>query len=973
MLTGRSATALAMLCLLMAAPGCALHGPAPVIRGQSPEPFSPDAFRPTPAAEAADVFAADAKITGLDVEGNTSIPETAVLGQVKTRIGSPVVDSEASIRDDVRRLYATTWFFNVEARFRPVADGVKLVFVVSERPMINNVTYTGNKKMVTATLENLTGLRPGGAYSVSVNKECVRRIREHYLEKGYRFATVELVKGTTPEERDVEFKIVEGSKVRVTWVSFEGNRAVTDGVLRLHLATKPAILYYFGGSYDPSTIPDDIAQLKQYYFALGYFDVDVKEQILMTDDRSKVTLKYVINEGPQSIVRSISVNGAEVIPESEVRSMLEFSAGQPFNARLINKDVSALRSKYGAMGRFFAEVAANPVFSETPGVVDLQISINEDEVWRIGRINVNIAGESHTRETLALSQLLFAPGDLADPEVIRRSERRLAGAATWEAQGPGAPTINTRRVKNPNYAATPQPPGTFRGQNSDQLIDRYPQLPTEYVVEPATQKVTPVYHAPPSQPADDSSLRRLEQSLEQLDSRPAAATSATQRSHQSSSQRDDVVLDSVGCVMHSVFHRFSHSEAPLVAVDGLEQETGIASGDFVVRAQSFDNQGFPTSQNPVFGNTPQGDFFRNEFSAPDPNFLDVDVNVAEARTGRFMFSVGVNSDQGVIGSVVLEEQNFDITRFPNSLYDLTSGRAFRGNGEHLRIEAVPGTDVSRYSVSWTNPFFGGTDYSLGVSGFYYNRFFTDWEERRLGGRLTLGRLLTRQVSVNGALRLEDVDLSNPSTNGSSDLNEALGNNFLSTGRLSVSYDSRDSSFIPTEGLFGEASVEQAFGQYSFTKLELDARQYYTVYQRADGGGRHIFSLAGNLGWTTSNTPLFEQYYAGGVQSFRGFRFRGVSPIQSGARVGGEFQALGTVEYSIPVTAGEAVRVVTFTDFGTIDDSVTLNKFRMTAGLGMRLQIPAMGPVPVALDWAFPVFDEDEDQRRLFQFYIGLSR
>jgi outer membrane protein assembly factor BamA len=75
-------------------------------------------------------------------------------------------------------------------------------------------------------------------------------------------------------------------------------------------------------------------------------------------------------------------------------------------------------------------------------------------------------------------------------------------------------------------------------------------------------------------------------------------------------------------------------------------------------------------------------------------FKDILVSVQEQRTGSLMFGVGVNSDAGLTGSIILNERNFDITRWPTSVDDLLGGQAFRGGGQELRIEAVPGTHVT---------------------------------------------------------------------------------------------------------------------------------------------------------------------------------------------------------------------------------------------------------------------------------------
>ena len=84
--------------------------------------------------------------------------------------------------------------------------------------------------------------------------------------------------------------------------------------------------------------------------------------------------------------------------------------------------------------------------------------------------------------------------------------------------------------------------------------------------------------------------------------------------------------------------------------------------------------------------------------------IPVEVVVNEAQTGKFMFGAGVNSNAGLVGSIVVDEQNFDIWRVPTSWEDFRTGRAFRGAGQKFRIEAAPGTQVSRYMFNFAEPY-----------------------------------------------------------------------------------------------------------------------------------------------------------------------------------------------------------------------------------------------------------------------------
>ena len=78
-----------------------------------------------------------------------------------------------------------------------------------------------------------------------------------------------------------------------------------------------------------------------------------------------------------------------------------------------------------------------------------------------------------------------------------------------------------------------------------------------------------------------------------------------------------------------------------------------------------------------------------------------------------------------------------------------------------------------------------------------------------------------------------------------------------------------------------------------------------------------------------------------------------------------------MEYQIPLMANERVRFVTFVDHGTIESGVAIRDYRVSVGVGLRIQVPAFGPLPIALDFAFPLNRVQGDNRQLFSFYVGL--
>ncbi|NQV27053.1 MAG: BamA/TamA family outer membrane protein [Rhodopirellula sp.] len=854
----------------------------------------------------------DNTLVDIRVQGNDTIETGAIMAYVKSQVGRP--PNERQIKEDLRALYATKWFFSVERRYRMTESGLALIFRVLERPVVRSVEIKGNDNFPKRQILKQITIEPGSPFDVATNLAAARKIEAYYHDKkSYPQAKVMLEKGGSKEDRDVIFKIEEGPYTVINDTQFEGN-SIRSGVLRTQIKSKRTVLGWvanfspfgtlFSGKYNEATLPRDVAALKEYYHNLGYFDVEVERSIKRTNahylpqfklvknprENAKyehlpipylkvrqaegATFVYSVKEGPRFKLRNIEMEGNEIYSQEELLAKSDLSPGDYFNARFLNKDVADMRERYGELGRLFAQVNAVPRFIDgQPGVVDLVYQIDEDQPYTIRKINVVInapGGNPHTRETVVRNRVLIAPGDLADPFLIDKSKGRLRGQI-FEGGGAGAPQIKVSKVK------------------------------------------------------DESLLAGM-----------------------------------------------------------------------VTRGQSpYDSQ--PVPYNPLLENSNPGDPYGglgNPYSRAleKSGQADLDIFVTEAQTGRLMFGVGVNSNSGVVGSFVLEENNFDITRFPTSFSDFWNGEAFRGNGERFRIEAVPGQITSRYSASWQTSNILDTNFSFGVSGFYYQRFLPDWNEERVGGRISTGYQIDKWWSVTGAFRLESVNLSNPSGgvgNAPPLLRKALGDTFLSTFRLSAAHDTRDSAFLPTNGHFVEAAYEVGFGDFYYPRYELSGTQHLTVHERPDGGGRHVVTFNGQLGYTGDDTPIYERFYAGGYQSFRGFAFRGISPQQttdgrivdgkstglssSPIGVGGNTQLLGSVQYSVPLTADEMIRAVTFTDFGTIEHRADLEHFRLTVGFGARLTIPAMGPAPLAFDFGFPIVSDQLDNKRIFTFSVGLTR
>jgi len=337
-----------------------------------------------------------------------------------------------------------------------------------------------------------------------------------------------------------------------------------------------------------------------------------------------------------------------------------------------------------------------------------------------------------------------------------------------------------------------------------------------------------------------------------------------------------------------------------------------------------------------------------------------------------MLGAGINSDAGITGSVVLNERNFDILNFPTSWEDIVSGRAFRGGGQEFRLEAVPGNVFQRYTMSWRDPRIFDSLYSLSTSAYYYTRGFLEYNEDRVGGRVSVGRRLNQYWSANVSARVEGVTVKDVPFDSPPQIANFRGYSFLAGVGAGVRRDSRDNYLRPSEGSVLDVSYEQVFGDYTYPLLTAEYTSFWTTYSRLDGSGKHVLAFRSQASWTTDDTPVYDRFYGGGFRSIRGFQFRGVGPHSGDYNTGGTFAFLNSLEYQIPVVPSDALYLVGFVDSGTVSNAVSLNDYRLTAGVGLRISMPQLlGPVPLAIDFGFPIHDVPGDKRQVFSFWIGV--
>ncbi|MEE8452657.1 MAG: POTRA domain-containing protein, partial [Thermoguttaceae bacterium] len=792
--------------------------------------------------------------------------------------------------------------------------------------------------------------------------EDVNRLTAYYRGLGFFSARIsrELEFVADQNWLILTFVIAEGPRYKIRNVSFAGNRRFSDEELAARLNLKN------GQDFNQAAMNKDVATLKELYGRIGYVFADVKAVPGFDEMPGTLDLVYNVREGDRYRVGPISVEIKGEYPHTKITTVLNrisLKPGDIVDIRKLRESERRLR----ASGLFLVDPlsGAQPriVFSP-PEFGELETELARDPDGRSSAGGRNIRGQSP--DAVPYDTWRWSPSATGQPNA-QSGDRYIDLTLRGQWADPPAERAATLRPTQPPTSQFPMPQQVpaqqrgrriVRGQNGYGRSIPQPQPGSLYSTEQWSSSVssrqpsTSAYNSPPPSPQTTYPQTGYPQPM-------GRSPAPSQPSYPLTSPNPPVSSAAQGVGRPPVAPPANMPADPAYENQYPPMGPGEGPGEGLFN---------PTSP---FLTAPGDDVLTRP--------LPLRVRTEETTTGRLMFGVGVNSDAGLIGNIVIDEQNFDIARIPRSWEEIRNATAFRGAGQRFRIEAIPGTQVQRYMINFSEPYLLQTNIALGLSGYYYNRWYREWDEERVGGRMSLGYRFEAlpDLSCSFAYRGAKINISDPIDATLPELVEVMGNNRLHGFRYGLSYDTRDNRFLATEGHQIDVSFEQVLGSFDYARVEVDVSKYFLLHERPDTSGRHVLSLSGRLGYTGSDTPIYEHYYAGGFSTIRGFDFRGASPRDpgTGIQVGGEFQAIAKIQYLFPITADDMLRAVVFCDTGVVQPTIDdwRDKYRVAPGFGLRITMPAMGPAPIALDFAFPLSTERGDRTEVFSFFVGFNR
>lgn len=410
---------------------------------------------------------AGVKVTAIEVRGNKRIELPAIAGRLTLKPGDPYTPE--NVRGQIKILYESGFFEEVQVETESGAGGVALAFLVREKPFITEIVFDGNTALSDDKLKEKITIKSQAFLDQQQVKESAEKIRLAYQGDGYfNCGVIPVVQSLDEDRKRLTFFVKEGDKARVKTVNFDGLHAATKDEMFKVMATREWVPWYgmFTQLKLPSFVSDagvlkreemnnDVERIKEILLNKGYLNVQAgMPTVELSDDKKWFIVTYTVMEGEPFTVAEVGFRGNTVFEDPELREGLKIKDGEIFQRQKLRDEVTRLKDVYGSKGYAFADVSPNVIPNTVDRTTAIILTIKEGDLMRIRQININ--GNEKTKDNVIRREVRLDEQDVIDTPALKRSFQRLNNLNFFEtveilpAQvGPDKVDLNVRVKEKP--------------------------------------------------------------------------------------------------------------------------------------------------------------------------------------------------------------------------------------------------------------------------------------------------------------------------------------------------------------------------------------------------------------------------------------------------------------------------------------------------------------------------------------------
>lgn len=333
---------------------------------------------------------------------------------------------ESLFKKDIENLIKSGYFKKVSYNVETKKDGVEISIIVEENPVIEKITFNGNKTFKTKKIKEFFGIEEGEILNEIKIKEGIEKIKENYSKKGFLIPEIDYLVEEKDGKCTVNVSIKEKGKGYVRKILFEGNNSFKSKKLKGLMKIKERKMPFRRGIYKEEIIQQDIERIKDFYRENGFIQVDVKKEIKSYQDGIEV--KILINEGERYYVGDIKIEGNLIFPENEIRKFVLLKKGEIFNEKKNNQTIKKILNFYMDNGYIRASVDFLPEIDGN--LINITYLIQPREIYYAQ--DIKIKGNTKTKDKVIRREIMIEPGEKITAKEIRKSFNRLRDTNYFE-------------------------------------------------------------------------------------------------------------------------------------------------------------------------------------------------------------------------------------------------------------------------------------------------------------------------------------------------------------------------------------------------------------------------------------------------------------------------------------------------------------------------------------------------------------
>ena len=363
------------------------------------------------------------RIEAINVDGNKRVSVGTVLSYLPLKVGD--VASISSMNTAIERLFDTNLFADITIQMNGSVLEVSLV----ENPIINRVNIEGNDALEDEKLLEFLDIQPRRVYTREMAIQGAQRLLQVYQAAGRFAAVVEPQIIKIGENRvDLVFKVDEGPLIKISSITFSGNKRFSDKTLRAAISSRETrwwAILSANDKYDEGRLEYDERLIRQYYLARGYADISVtRARGGLLPDRTGFAVTFILDEGVRYKVKDIGVTSEiENVDVTAMGGLFDFGDDGWYDVRLLEQGLLDISNELGNQGYAFVDVVPDVVTNLAEETLNIQVSIGKARKNFVERIE--IINNTRTIDTVIRRELEIVEGDAFNSLKLERSIRNI--------------------------------------------------------------------------------------------------------------------------------------------------------------------------------------------------------------------------------------------------------------------------------------------------------------------------------------------------------------------------------------------------------------------------------------------------------------------------------------------------------------------------------------------------------------------